>query len=64
MGRKVWRTMKPVIGERGSVEDVHHLRLMALLHELVRQRGPRGAATALGIDLRAVVASMEGGTLS
>ena len=46
------RTARPVIKESGRVEDVHHLRLMALLHELVREKGNRGVAAALGIDPR------------
>ena len=45
MGRKVWRTMKPVIRESGGVEDVHCLRLMTLLIELVWEKGNRDAAT-------------------
>ena len=32
------------------VADVHHLRLMSLLNELVRDRGNKGAARVLGID--------------
>ena len=55
--------MKPVIGERGSVEDVHRLRFMALLHKLVRKKEPRGAA-ALGIDPRTVASCMRGGGMS
>ena len=31
------RRAEPVIEESGSVEDVRHLRPMALLHELVRE---------------------------
>ncbi len=46
------------------MEDVHHLRLMALLHELVREKGNRGAALALGIDPRTVASSMKTGRLS
>ena len=41
------RHAEPVIKDSRSVEDVHHLRLMALLHELVREKGNRGAASAL-----------------
>ena len=41
------RTARPVIEESGRVEDVHHLRLMALLHELVREKGNRGVAAAM-----------------
>ena len=47
-----------------NVEDLHHLRLMALLHELVRERDLRGAAEALGLDPRTVSASMDRGALS
>ena len=39
MDRKVWRTMKPVIGESGGIEGVHHLSLMTLLIELVWEKG-------------------------
>ncbi len=35
------RNMEPVSEDSGSVEDVHDLRLMALLHELVRNKGNR-----------------------
>ena len=58
------RSVEPVIKESGSVEDVHHLRLMALLHELVREKGNRGAAQALGIDPRTVASCMKTGRLS
>ena len=47
-----------------NVEDLHHLRLMALLHELVRERDLKGAAEALGLDPRTLSASMERGALS
>ena len=51
--------------EKGkSMEEMSDERLMALLHELVRQRGVRGAAMALKIDPRTVAASMEGGGIS
>ena len=33
---------EPVIEDSGSVEDVHHLWLMALLQELVPEKGNRG----------------------
>ena len=47
-----------------NVEDLHHLRLMALLHELVRERDLKGAAEALGLDPRTLSASMDRGALS
>ena len=58
------RQTEPVIEESRSVEDLHHLRLMSLLHELVREKGNRGAASALGIDPRTVASCMKTGRLS
>ncbi len=53
------------IMEKGdSMEEMSDQRLIALLRELVKQRGVRGAATTLKIDPRTVAASMEGGSLS
>ena len=47
------------------VADVHHLRLMSLLQELVRDKGGiKGAARVLGVDHRTVTASLVGGELS
>ncbi|MCY4528595.1 MAG: hypothetical protein OXD46_06145 [Chloroflexi bacterium] len=46
------------------VADVHHLRLMSLLNELVREKGNKGAARVLGIDRRTVAASVRSGVLS
>ena len=51
-------------GKRPSVEDVHQLRLMALLHDLVRERKLKGAAADLGVDPRTLAASLRRGTLS
>ncbi len=47
-----------------SIEDLHHLRLMALLDELVRDKGARRAAEGLGVDHRTLAASMESGRLT
>ena len=58
------RNVEPVIEEGGSVEDVHHLRLVALLHDLVRKKGNRGAASVLGIDPRTVASCTKTGRLS
>ena len=60
--------MKPdeqtVAGE-GDEEELHHDRLMALLHDLVRKHGGRrGAARVLGIDRRTVAACMDGRGMS
>ena len=53
------RRTEPVFEDSGVVEDVHHLRLMALLCELVREKGNRGAAATLGIDPRTVSSCIE-----
>ena len=55
---------EPVIEDSRAVEDLHHLRLMALLHELVREKSNRGAASVLGIDPRTVASCMKTGRLS
>ena len=51
------------IGEaaRATVEDAYELRLTAMLHQLVSQRGHKGAARALGIDHRTVASSVRQG---
>ena len=46
------------IEESRSVEDVHELRLMALLRDLVREKKVRGAADALGVDPRTLASSL------
>ena len=47
-----------------SVENVHHLRLMALLRDLVRDMGTMQAAEALGVDRKTVWRGMSAGKLS
>ena len=47
-----------------SVEDVHHLRLMALLKDMVRELGPVEAAETLGIDRKTIWRSLSAGRLS
>ena len=46
------------------MEDIHHLRLMSLLHELVRGTGGQGSGDPLGLDPRAVASCMKTGRLS
>ncbi len=57
-------TEETAIEQSRSVEDLHSLRLRALLHELVRKHGPKGAAKSLEIDHRTLLASMEERDLS
>ena len=47
-------------GDSG-VEDLHELRLTALLHQLVRRLGHKGAARDLGVNPRTVAASVKQG---
>ena len=53
--------MGPGIERSKSIEDLHHLRLMALLDELVRDKGARKAAADLDVDHRTLAASLESG---
>ena len=43
------------------IDDVYELRLTALLRQLVRSRGHKGAARVLGLDPRTVAASVQQG---
>ena len=52
------------IEDSRDVENVYHMRLMALLSELVRERGYKGAARVLDIDQRTVAESSKTGRLS
>ncbi|MXZ90424.1 MAG: hypothetical protein F4Z05_02965 [Chloroflexi bacterium] len=54
----------PGIHRSENIEDLHHLRLMALLDELVRDKGPRQAAADLDVDHRTLTASLESGRLT
>ena len=47
-----------------SVRDMHHLRLMALLQEQVRNLGRRRAAEKLGVDRRTLDAALDQGALN
>ena len=55
---------RPGIDRSKSIEDLHHLRLMALLDELVRDKGARKAAADLDVDHRTLAASLESGRLT
>ncbi len=47
-----------------SIGDLHNLRLMALLDDLVRDKGHRRTAADLGVDHRTLAASLGSGQLS
>ena len=53
-----------VVSGSETEEDEHVQRLMALLHDLVRKKGRKGAGRVLGIDRRTVGACMDGGGLT
>ncbi len=55
---------QPGIDKSRSIEDLHHLRLMALLDEQVRDKGVRKAAEDLGVDHRTLASSLESGQLT
>ena len=55
---------RPVIEGSGEVADMHHLRLMSLLQELVRTWGYTGTARVLEIDPRTVTSSVQSGQLT
>ena len=58
------KTTEHGIVDSRYVENMHHMRLMALLQELVRKRGPKGAARVLEIDPKTVTSSMRSGQLT
>ena len=58
------KTTEHGIEDSRDVENVYHMRLMALLKELVRERGHKGAARALEIDPQTVADSAKTGRLS
>ena len=55
---------KPVIEKNRAVEDLHYVRLMALLQELVRDHGRKRAAAILGVDRRTLDAGLDERVLS
>ena len=55
---------EPIFEKSRSVEDLERMRLMALLRELARDRGPREAAQALDVDHRTLMSSLESGKLT
>ena len=58
------RNSEPVFEKNRSVQDMQHMRLMALLNELVRDKGVMKTTQLLGVDYKTLTASMERGRLS
>ena len=58
------KTTEHGIVDSRYVENMHHMRLMALLQELVRKKGYKGAAEVLEIDPKTVTSSMRSGQLT
>ena len=55
---------RPGIDESRDIEDLHHLQLMTLLREQVRDHGVRKAARKLDVDHRTLSAGLHSGKLS
>ena len=55
---------KPGIDRSKNIEDLHHLRLMTLLDEIVQAKGVTQAARDLGVNYRTLAAALETGRLS
>ena len=58
------RDARPIFTRSRAVEDMQHMRLMALLGELVRDKGVMKAAKALDVDHRTLTGSLERARLS
>ena len=58
------RKREPIFEKSRSVQDMQHMRLMALLNEMVRDKGVMKATQLLGVDYKTLTASMERGRLS
>ena len=58
------KTTEHGIENSKDVENIHHMRLMALLQELVREKGYKGAARVLEIDPQTVTDSAKTGRLT
>ena len=59
-----WRRSQAASTAARSIEDLHHLRLIALLDELVRDKGVTRSARQLDVDHRTLTASLGSGRLS
>ena len=58
------KTTEHGIEDSKDIENMHHMRLMTLLQELVRDKGFKGAARVLEVDQRTVAECAKTGQLS
>ena len=58
------KTTEHGIEDSKDVENMHHMRLMTLLQELVRDKGFKSAARVLELDQRTVAECAKTGQLS
>ena len=58
------KTTEHGIEDSKDIENMHHMRLMTLLQELVRDKGFKGAARVLEVDQRTVAECARTGQLS
>ena len=58
------KTTEHGIEDSRDIENMHHMRLMTLLQELVRDKGFKGAARVLELDQRTVAECAKTGQLS
>ena len=58
------KTTEHGIESSKDVENIYHMRLMALLQELVREKGYKGAARVLELDPQTVTESAKSGQLT
>ena len=58
------KTTEHGIEDSKDIENMHHMRLMTLLQELVRDKGYKGAARVLELDQRTVAECARTGQLS
>ena len=58
------RNRRPLVTGSKYIEDLHDLRLMSLLQELLEERGKMATARTLGINYKTLANSIKAGKLS
>ena len=62
--KRAMKTTEHSIEDSKDIENMHHMRLMTLLQELVRDKGFKGAARVLELDQRTVAECARTGQVS